>query len=334
MWSSGYSGFSSVSSKAYDEIVSRLKAKTGVSAFTHSANIKRGKVAAEAHESMDPSKIKDGAVGKRESRDSDTTGNSNPIAVFFDVTGSMGRVPRVLQTKLVKLMSTLLQKGVIEDPQILYGAIGDTYSDKVPLQVGQFESDMAMEDNIDKIYLEGNGGGNRHESYDLAFYFLANLVSLDSVEKRNKRGYAFIIGDELGYDKVKPEDVKRVFGIDIPESISIEEAVRKAEENFEVFWICPVNEYYGSTNMDFWKNLLPERVLELEDPDLVCELIATTIGMAEGTVSGVSAIADSLGISGNQVNVVERALTTYKGRELSAKVSGGQLAVAKDSLGV
>lgn len=35
----------------------------------------------------------------RESRDADAHPNSPAVSVLFDVTGSMGRVPRVLQTK-------------------------------------------------------------------------------------------------------------------------------------------------------------------------------------------------------------------------------------------
>lgn len=41
------------------------------------------------------------------------------------------------------------------------------------------------------------------ESYELAMYFMARHTSIDCYEKRGKRGYLFMIGDELAYPKVK-----------------------------------------------------------------------------------------------------------------------------------
>lgn len=97
----------------------------------------------------------------RESRDSAEHPNSLAIGVMFDVTGSMGSVPRTLQTKLGRLMRLLVEKGYVAHPQVLFGAIGDADSDRVPLQVGQFESGAPgdQDDDLGKIYLEGGGGG-------------------------------------------------------------------------------------------------------------------------------------------------------------------------------
>ena len=77
----------------------------------------------------------------REARDSDEHPNSTPIAVLFDVTGSMLNVPQTLQRRLPDLLGLLTRGGYAQDPQILVGAIGDDVFDAVPLQIGQFESD-------------------------------------------------------------------------------------------------------------------------------------------------------------------------------------------------
>ena len=77
-------------------------------------------------------------------------------------------MPRVLQTKLPQLLGLLLRKGYASDPQIMFGAIGDATCDRVPLQVGQFESDNRMDDDLGRIVLEGGGGGQMTESYELA----------------------------------------------------------------------------------------------------------------------------------------------------------------------
>ena len=55
----------------------------------------------------------------------------------------------------------------------MFGAIGDATCDRAPLQVGQFESDNRMDDDLGRILLEGGGGGQKTESYELAMYFMA-----------------------------------------------------------------------------------------------------------------------------------------------------------------
>ena len=173
------------------------RAATGTSAFAYSDGGAR-----TAHPALDPMN-----VGRRESRDSDDHPRSTPIAVLFDVTGSMGTVPRVLQTKLPQLLGLLTRKGYATDPHIMFGAIGDATCDRVPLQIGQFESDNRMDDDLARIVLEGGGGGQKMESYELAMYFMARHTSLDSVLKRGRRGYLFLIGDEMPYPRVSPAAV-------------------------------------------------------------------------------------------------------------------------------
>src|SRR5690349_12152121 len=76
----------------------------------------------------------------RESRDSAAHPESLAIGVFLDETGSMGAIPEMLvRHKLGHLMNTLIDHGV-PDASVLFGGIGDQYSDRSPLQVGQFES--------------------------------------------------------------------------------------------------------------------------------------------------------------------------------------------------
>ena len=129
--------------------------------------------------------------------------------MLFDVTGSMRGVPRALQAKLPQLLGLLLRKGYVAHPQIMFGAIGDATCDRAPLQVGQFESDNRMDDDLGRILLEGGGGGQKTESYELAMYFMARHTATDCFGERGRRGYLFIIGDEMAYPRVKPGEVAR-----------------------------------------------------------------------------------------------------------------------------
>jgi hypothetical protein len=93
------------------------------------------------------------------SRDNSTQPNSLAIAVIFDTTGSMRRIPEIFVEKLPDLMDLLLKKGYVPEPQILFGAVNDATTDPVAaLEIGQFESGNQMDDVLTNILLQGGGG--------------------------------------------------------------------------------------------------------------------------------------------------------------------------------
>src|SRR5208337_1837700 len=95
----------------------RLRAEAGLDVFEYDHEIKMGAAEARVHDKMNPK-----GVMVRESRDSEAHPESHAVGVLFDVTGSMQKVPRILQENLPKLMSLLIRKGYLEHPQILIGA--------------------------------------------------------------------------------------------------------------------------------------------------------------------------------------------------------------------
>lgn len=233
-------------------------------------------------------------VAARESRDSPGHPDSLPIAVLFDVTGSMGLVPRIMQDKLGKLHGLLQRKGYADDPQILFGGIGDADSDRVPLQVGQFESGNAMDEQLRTIFLEGNGGGQKSESYELAAYFMARHTATDAWDKRARKGYLFIIGDELNKPRLSARQVRAVIGDDLGSDVTVESVYRELEQRWNVYFVLPnQSSYYNDPEIaDHWRALLGERFLKLEDPGAVCELIALTVGIGEDRIDLGEGLAD------------------------------------------
>lgn len=233
------------------------------------------------HEKMNPY-----GVGNRESRDSEPHPESRGVAVLFDVTGSMLRVPRIVQQNLCQLMGLLLRKGYLAHPQILIGGIGDATCDRAPLQIGQFESGIEIDQDLAKLWLEGGGGGQQTESYELAMYFVARHTSLDCLEKRGQRGYLFIIGDEMPYRSVSRKQVRKLIGDRLQEDIVVEQLVRELEGRYETYFILPnLTSYYDDPKIHSrWVELLGQNVIRLEDPNGISELIAATIGLAEGVV--------------------------------------------------
>src|SRR5216684_1918399 len=136
-------------------------------------------------------------------------------------------------------MGLLILKGYLEHPQILIGAIGDATCDLAPLQVGQFESGIEIEEDLGKLYLEGGGGGQVTESYELAMYFMARHTALDCFEKRGKRGYLFVIGDEAPYPQVKRHEVKHYIGDKLPTDIPIAEMIAELQRTYDVYYVIP-----------------------------------------------------------------------------------------------
>ncbi len=301
-------GSSSWSTDVYTE-AARLRRAAGKGDFARS-DAAHSSGAWEIHPTLDPK-----GVTFRESRDSEAHPCSNAISVLFDETGSMGGIPRVFQRKLGELMKVLLSKGYIQDPQILFGAFGDATCDRVPLQIGQFESGVEMDEDLRNILLEGGGGGTNSESYELALYFLARHTAIDCWEKRGRKGYAFLIGDEMAYPSVDKRHVKTLIGDGAQENIPLQQILAEVQRRYHFFFIFPRNASHGSDEdiQNFWRDLLGQNVIFLDDENAVSETIALTIGLTEDAINlakGAKDLSDA-GASRDAVKAAERALQVY-----------------------
>jgi hypothetical protein len=306
------------STDVYDA-AARFRATTGASAFGYSDG-----GATSAHPALDPR-----GVNVRESRDSAEHSQSLAIAVLFDVTGSMRGVPRALQAKLPQLLGLLLRKGYVAHPQIMFGAIGDATCDRAPLQVGQFESDNRMDDDLSHILLEGGGGGQKTESYELAMYFMARHTAVDCYQKRGRRGYLFIIGDEMAYPRVKAGEVRKVVGGGLQADLPLAAIVAEVTRTWDTYYVLPSAASYAGDNevLSFWRGLLGQNVIELADTDAVCEVIALTIGLGEGAVGLDEGLADLRDVGSDAGPAVSLALAG-----IGAGSTRLELAAAPDDL--
>lgn len=284
------------------------------------------------NENLDPKKIDSLGRKIRESADSAEHPATTPIAIFFDETGSMGGIPRVLQKKLGELEGTVLRRGYVEHPQILFGAIGDAHmGEKAPLQVGQFESDNRLVETLESIYLEGQGGGNNGETYGLALYFMGKYAELDSLKKRGKKGYLFLVGDENPLPEITKREIKDYIDDDVESDYTIEQVVAQAQDKFEVYVLhikTGSAEYQNS--LKTWQDLLGFNVVSLEDPEAVCETIALIIGQNEGAIDSIDEGISHLiaaGASAKTAKAAGEALAKVgvKGGTAVAVASGGDL---------
>jgi hypothetical protein len=289
----------------HDRATARQRA--GVDVFDYSKRaVESGQLT--VHPSLDPR-----GMAVRESRDSAEHPDSNAIIISLDVTGSMGGVVRGIHANLPQLHELLLGHKYIADPQICFAAVGDAYTDRVPLQVGQFESDNRMDENLEHIIIEGGGGGQNSESYDLILYAAARYTSTDCFEKRGRRGYLFVIGDEWAYPTVMADQLHRVFGSSGGENIALEAIVAEAREKFHVYFVIPGGASHGGDPAlpEFWSGLLGrDRVILVPSPEQTSQCIALAIGLNEGVVDLPTAIGQmhKRGLIGQVVEGISHAL--------------------------
>lgn len=315
-----------------------MRSAAGTPTFAYDADVKAGKRAKASHESLDPKRVAGPAspfAGKniRECRDSDAHPVSNAVFVGLDVTGSMNQVPSIIQKSLVSLMGLLLSKSYLSDPAILIGGIGDATCDTVPMQLGQFESGIEIENDLTNLFLEGGGGGQVMESYELALYFLARKTVIDCFDKRNKKGYAFLIGDEMAYSHVKASEVKAIFGDTLEADITLADIVEEVKSRYDLYYILPnLTSYYERKDIaDFWRGLLGQQFIKLDDPKGISEMIASIVGVGEG-VADASQVEHDLAAVGTDKAVassVSRALAPLgKAKGTIASVAGTGLSPA------
>lgn len=237
----------------------------------------------KADESLDPLKVNGAGplAGKniRESRDSVEHPLSVPIAVMFDVTGSMGMVPRELQKHLAGLFGIVTDR--VPDAQVAFGAYGDAEVDAVPLQFGQFESDNRADTTLDKIFIEGNGGGNGHEHSALAWYYAGTHTATDSFEKRGRKGYLFTIGDEIS-GTIPARAITKYTGDSTETSVTVRDALALAQEKYNVYHIVIDNwSAHDQGSVKFYGDLLGKNMLLVEDISKVAYVIADIITKSE-----------------------------------------------------
>lgn len=266
-------GYTSWSSTTYDSIKTDYKSKDTDTIFK--ANKTR-----RISPDMDPSGLKN-----RECRDSDAHPLSLAIQFWLDETGSMGEIPDYLiRNKLGTLIETLL-KHKVTDPSVLFGGIGDHYSDHYPLQIGQFESGTEeLNKWLTSVYLEGSGGGQNKESYLLAWLIAGRYTSIDCFEKRGKKGYLFTVGDEKTWDSLSGDVINNLLGENHNETVTAEQLLSEANRLYNVYHIHINSTRYKNDPdvINSWKELLGQNLIILDDEKNVAEVVASTIAVMEG----------------------------------------------------
>lgn len=245
----------------------------------------------EINQALNPHGVK-----VRESRDSVDNPNSTPLICAIDVTGSMGIIADALARKgLGTLFTSILDRQPIADPHVMFMAIGDANCDQAPLQVSQFEADNRIVEQLTQIWIEGGGGGNNFESYNLAWYFAAFHTVTDAMEKRGRRGYLFTVGDEEAPGDLTQGQIKRFLGDDLEQKLTSTDLLTLAQRTYDVYHVMISEGSHARTFPDrvrtSWRHVLGQNAIWLPDHTKLAETIVSIIEIAEGRTAEESAKA-------------------------------------------
>jgi hypothetical protein len=252
----------------------------------------------------------------RESRDSADNPASTPIIVALDVTGSMGFIAeQIARSGLGALFQGILDRKPVTDPHLMFMGIGDAACDKAPLQVSQFEADNRIVPQLTKLWLEGGGGGNDHESYDLAWYFAARHTVHDAMVKRGRRGYLITVGDEQTPKRLTRDQLGKFLSAAPEADVDSRQSLTEAQRLYDVFHVVVEEGNYARGHADSvklsWHEMLGQKVIHLADHRLLAETVVAALQVAEGTdhataASGWGAAADKT--IGNAVRNLPRGV--------------------------
>ena len=197
----------------------------------------------------------------RECRDSEEHPETLPVILALDVTGSMGDAAVKVAQKLNDIMTDLYEDNSVKDIEFCIMGIGDLACDRSPIQISQFESDIRIAEQLDKVYFEFGGGGNKYESYTAAWYMGTRHCDLDCW-KRGKKGIIITMGDECPNPYLPGIPLITATGDHLQDDIETKDLLEEVTEKFDVYHISVDDrsssyEYHQRFGIDEkWENLL------------------------------------------------------------------------------
>ena len=225
-------------------------------------------------------------IEMRESCDSEDSPLSTPIILAFDVTGSMGYLAaEIAKNSLNRTILQLYDKQPVTNPHVLCAAI----TQPIPaggLQVTQFEADIRVVEQL--LELKVGFGGNRFSFDSLVWYFAARHTRIDCWDKRGKKGFLFVIGDEvcgaeLG-ERLSAAQVQDVFGDQVSADLTPRALADMASERYEIFHIVTGNRPSLDDSRRTWEKFMPGRVALIPGRQISClsEVITSILQLSSG----------------------------------------------------
>lgn len=211
----------------------------------------------------------------RECRDSDEHPYTIPVILALDVTGSMGKAAVEVAKKLNVVMTNLYDQ--VKDVEFCVMGIGDLAYDRSPIQISQFESDIRIAEQMDKVYFEYGGGGNLYESYTAAWYMGARHTNLDCW-KRGQRGIIITMGDERLNPYLPKQAINACTGDGVQDDINTADLYKEVSEKYDVYHLDVNHKYNHESGIEpSWKAILDDKHFRVVNLDNIADTIVEII---------------------------------------------------------
>lgn len=133
----------------------------------------------------------------------------------------------------------------------------------------------------------------------------------------------------MAYPRVNRSEANDLIGDGLEVNIPVAEMGKELRKRYHVFYLLPKGASYGgdATILKFWRGLPGQNVLELEDSEAVCEIIALAIGMMEGTIGLRAGIDDLRDCKTDEqtLRTVSKALANLPASLMTVRASGNAL---------
>lgn len=257
-----------------------------------------------------------------------------PVIVVLDVTGSNTDFARIVYDKLPMFFGQISMQNYLDDFDISFCAVGDAFSDSYPMQIGNFAAGIALDDEIGKIVLEGGGGGQRKESYELMAYYLSEKTRFEP----DAKPIIFFIGDESMYPNLDKKQVEK-FGMKLYEEGVDAFQLLREKVNDNVFFLQ--NDYCGNpyryyvtdvVTEDWKKALAPNHVIKVNEEKSIIDIMLGIVAIQYGSRDLSSYIDDMVdrGQSDERIENVKKSLEDWVNNSIFSSRSGVKLAPAAD----
>jgi hypothetical protein len=209
-----------------------------------------------------------------------TCSKLNPLIYCFDVTGSMGKLPKIIWDKWPGIVGQIIARDYLPEPEMSIAAVGDIRSDRSPLQVCDFDSLRNLDSWLSRIHYEGNGGNQDSESYEMIAYYYLHRFEMPHAELP----IFLMTGDEACVEDLHADDLQRHFGGE-HKSTTAEAVFAGLIEKFQgnVFRIH--KRYHGNNSkvVAQWERLIgPERIIHLPDDRAIGDVTLGLYAVASG----------------------------------------------------
>lgn len=243
-----------------------------------------------------------------------TTESPAPLTILIDVTGSMGTWPATMFSKL-PYMDNECREYLGQDMEISFAAVGDAHSDSYPIQIRPFAKGRDLETELKELVVEGGGGGQSSESYELTALYYARNVKMPNAT----RPILILIGDESYYSTISKIHAKLAHVTLEEYSINTKDVFKELQEKYSVYLIRKPYDNGGDAAIRAkWVDLIgEERIATLPSADRVVDVIFGILAQEKNMVNYFKKEIEDRQRK-DQVDTVYKSLATI--HAISAKI--------------